>query len=61
MNVKKLPRAHYQTEMACPNCGWHGDNSEDVSATLHEMIQKKHTDKGALYYYCTACGCNFRD
>lgn len=61
MNVKKLPKAVYVTIIKCPECGWHGNNSDDVSATLHEMIETKETDKGVEYFHCTACGCDFRE
>jgi len=61
MNVAKLPKADYSEEMKCPECGWHGDNSDDVSATFHERIEEKETERGVVYYHCTCCGCDFRD
>ena len=60
MNVKILPKAEYEMIMKCPNCGWHGDNNEDVSAILHERIEEKETIRGAVYYHCTCCDTDFK-
>lgn len=59
MNVKNLPKAEYETIMKCPNCGWHGDNTEDAGATFHEMIEKRETERGATYYHYTCCDTDF--
>jgi len=61
MDIRKLPKAVYEEIMKCPECGWHGDNSDDVSATLHEMIETRENENGKEYCHCTACGCDFRE
>jgi len=61
MNVKNLPKAEYETIMKCPDCGWSCDNSDDVSATMHECIEECETEKGTSYFHCTCCGCDFRE
>jgi len=60
MNVKTLSKAVYKTIIKCPQCGWYGDNSDDMGSTFHEMIETRHTDRGAEYLHCTCCECDFR-
>jgi len=58
-DLKKLPQATYFKELQCPSCGWHGDNTDDVTATFHERIEERMTDEGDLYFHCTNCGTDF--
>ena len=61
MDIKTLPKAEYNVEMSCPNCGWHGDNSDDISVTFHEKIEELKNEKGETYYHCTCCDCDFKE
>jgi len=61
-DLKKLPKADWtDPQITCPECGWYGNNDEDVTATFHEMIQYCSTEEGTDYYHCTACGTDFVD
>jgi hypothetical protein len=61
-DLKELPSSEWtEPQRKCPGCGWFGDNSEDATATFHEMIEECETEEGTTYYHCTACNTNFVD
>jgi hypothetical protein len=61
-DLKELPLSEWtEPERKCPDCGWFGDNDEDVTATFHEKIEERETEEGTTYYHCTACNANFVD